>query len=133
MTPEIRVFIRALRDGKTSGDAFEEYCWAKSAVQIDERDWQVTGDPFQCPPVWNSMAEAKAADTFDAGGTDDEIAQAFNEGLTYDRERGLLWRAMTKAGRPTAGQLLRAMDRETIMEAGRLLGYANVAQAFASR
>lgn len=138
MNPNTAVFVRALRNGKSSDEAMKEYCWAKFAVPIDERRLERFhergGDPMNCPVAWGmSMADAKGADAFDAGASDEEIAAAFEEGLASDRERGVLWRAMREDEKPTAGQLVRAMSSEDRLKAAELLGVANVARMVLSR
>lgn len=132
--PNIRVFIAALRGGKASRDALRDYCWAKMAVPINDQDLSDMEDPFLCPPRLDlSMSGAMGADAFDDGGTDQEIAKAFAKGLVLDRKRGVLWRVTKDSEHPTHGQLLPAMSAESVMEAGRLLGYGQVAQALVSR
>jgi hypothetical protein len=129
--PEIKVFIQALRTGKSGYQALEEYCWAKSVVPAWEDDYR--RNERSVAGAFSSMAEACASDAFDDGADDGSIAAAFEKGLATDRERGLLWRAMLKHERPTAGQLVRAMSLDEQMKAGELFGYGNVARMFVAR
>lgn len=130
MAPEIKVFISALRSGRSCADAFTDYCWAKSVVPIKREDLEQLGDPFRCPPAW-SMADAMGADAFEAGGDDDAIEAAFNAGLAEDTKRGVVWRAMRKEERPTPADLIRAMDRESQHKAAEIFGIRPIAHAIA--
>lgn len=130
--PEERVLIAALRAGKRMGEAFDEYCWAKSVVPIREEDLRRAGDPFKCRPhSIMTMAEAMASDAFDKGATDEEIATAFRAGGDVDRERGVLYRPMKDDERPSPAELIRSMGRDDQMEAARLFGLRAVAHAVA--
>jgi hypothetical protein len=134
MTPEVKVFVAALRAGKNSGEAFVEYCWAKSAVQIDDRFMRKFGDPMSCPPLWGvSMAEAMGSEAFDGGRPDEEVSAEFERGLRIDRERGYFWRAMKPEERPSAGDLVRAMDSGERELAAEILGVGTVARMLVSR
>ena len=129
--PEVRVFIAALRAGKKSSQAFLEYCWAKSVVPIERRIYELRGNPFECPWAWPSMAGAGAADAFDDGKSDAEIAAAFDDDLAYDREHGIVYRTMSKAERPTAGDLIRAMSLDEQVMTTKFFGVEFVAKAVA--
>lgn len=129
--PEIRVLIAALRAGKDSSAAFSEYCWAKSVVPIRQDDLEQRGDPLECMADYWLMAPAMASDAFDAGEDDEAIAAAFDRGLAYDRERGVLYRAMMDTEKPTPGQLIRAMSRDDQLKAAEFIGVKAVAVAVA--
>ena len=135
--PEIREFIRQLRAGKSSADAMQIYCWAKCVLPIRREDWEGTergGLPNRRAVAWGySMAPAMAADKFDEGGTDDEIADAFQAGLAIDHERGILWREMEKDERPMPATLLRSMSADQVVEAGDMLGHDNIRRILLSR
>lgn len=134
MNPNIKVFVGALRAGKSPEDAFAEYCWAKLAVPIRADDLEKVGDPVRCPPAWTqSMAEAMGAEAFDAGKSDEEIAEAFETGLSLDRDFGILWRTMRKEERPTPGDLARAMGADERAKAAEVFGVGNVARMLVSR
>jgi hypothetical protein len=129
--PEVRVFIQALRAGKSGVDALEEYCWAKSVLPVREEDYR--RNRSSVTSLRMLMCEAMASDAFDEGKTDDEVAEEFNKGLAYDRDRGVLWRAMEKHERPSAGDLVRAMSSDERNKSGDLLGYGNVARMLTSK
>lgn len=134
MDPNINVFVKALRDGKSSSQALTEYCWAKCVVPIDMSERERRGcSPMDMPPHSQSFSEACGWDAFQEGATDDEIEAAFKEGLRLDREVYQIgWRVMKKEERPRPEDLLRAMSVEEQLTAAKFFGLKNVAMAVAS-
>lgn len=102
------MFIAALRAGKTADEALEQYCWAKRVLPIDRGDWEAGRQSVA--HLWRSMAGAKGADAFDAGAPDEEIAKEFDDGISWDFDRDLLWRAMDKHEGPSSGQLIGSLS-----------------------
>lgn len=135
MKPEIKVFVQALRAGKPSGAAFQEYCWAKSVVPIlPANDVERSNDPLHLPPAWHlSMAQANGADAFDDGKSDDEIEAAFLLGLQTDDARGLLYRPMNDSEKPTAADLIRSMSLDDKMKVADFFGLNAIIRAVAGK
>ncbi len=124
--PEIQVFIKALRRGKSDIEALTEYCWAKSVVPILRSEYERGFDPMWCSintMLFCSMMAYEARHSDDA-----TIADAFERGLEDDR-RSTIWRSMGKDERPSFGQLVRAMNLDEQLEASKFFGLKNVALA----
>ena len=130
MANEVREFIRELRAGKTAAEAFWTYCQARLVVPVIPETAKRSRDPFLCSPVWGSTyADAAGADAFEAGKSDEEIAEAFKMGLRREREEGIVYRPMKPEERATSAQLIRAMDRESQLAAAEIFGVGAVAHA----
>ena len=124
--PEIREMIKALRAGKTSGEAAQVYCWARCVIPMETirrrsfaTDWQKCSSFF------------RALQAFDAGADDATIAAEFDRGCGEDREIGTYFRAAQKHERPTAGELIRSLSLDDQVTAAKLVGVRFVADAIA--
>jgi hypothetical protein len=131
MDPNVRVFVQALRVGKNETKALEQYCWAKCAVPIEERDLEACGDAFKFPPaLYNTWSSTFGVEAFEAGADDEEIALGFERGLRRDHKNGVVWRALKEEEWPTAGQLVRALPVEDLLKAGEIFGNGKIARVF---
>ncbi len=139
MANEVKAFIAALRDGKTSRQAFEQYCRAKCVLPILMPDvWSARyGQPAADPRRWGCAdtfsCEAMAADAFDEGADDEAIAAAFAAGLVQDRADGYGFRTTERDERPSFGDLVRSMSLDDQMKATEFFGIRRVAEAVAGR
>jgi hypothetical protein len=135
MRPETKVFVQALRRGRTLEQALMEYCWAKSSLPIRLDDLEKFGDPLKSPIDWgHCFAGDFAWDAFEGGEDDEQIAARFEEGLKHDCEVGKIrFRPMQNNERPSFGDLVRAMDVEEMLLTAKFFGLKQVAEAVAGK
>ncbi len=124
MTPEIREMIKALRAGKTSGEAAQIYCWARCVIPMETirrrsfaTDWQKCSSFF------------RAFQAFDAGANDATIAAEFARGCGEDREIGTYFRAAQKHERPSQAELIRSLSVDEQVTVAKFVGIRQVAAA----